>query len=345
MAQIKADRVKETTETTGTSNLTLAGASVGYQPFSSVMANGDTCYYVISHRSNGEWETGYGTYVSAGNQFSRSMVSASSNGGNPVNFSAGLKDIAITLTSGQLGQVLEVPNGTAVRYGFDSNGFLNRTLIGNGVLSSLYGAGSTSTGTGLVAIGEGSCGSMTQPFATYCTFVGGRTAQTAGSSSMIGSTLVGYESGFNFSGSVNTYIGYRTGFNAAGGGNVGVGGFAIGQSVTSSNSSVFVGYGVGSSKTGITKCIYVGSGTTSIETVSSNEIVIGCDAVGQGSNTTVLGNSSTTATYIFGNLIPSGAVAPASLADSAAPNNAIYFSTTAGKLVYKDAGGSVNNLY
>ena len=36
---------------------------------------------------------------------------------------------------------------------------------------------------------------------------------------------------------------------------------------------------------------------------------------------------------------------PASVADGAAPNNSIYFSTTAGVLVYKDAGGVVHNLY
>lgn len=36
---------------------------------------------------------------------------------------------------------------------------------------------------------------------------------------------------------------------------------------------------------------------------------------------------------------------PASMADGSAANNTIYYSTTAGKLVYKDAGGTVNNLY
>jgi hypothetical protein len=40
-----------------------------------------------------------------------------------------------------------------------------------------------------------------------------------------------------------------------------------------------------------------------------------------------------------------GCINPASMADSAAANNSIYYSTTASKLVYKDAGGTVNNLY
>jgi hypothetical protein len=36
---------------------------------------------------------------------------------------------------------------------------------------------------------------------------------------------------------------------------------------------------------------------------------------------------------------------PKSSADASAPNNSIYYSTTASKLVYKDSGGTVNNLY
>lgn len=40
-----------------------------------------------------------------------------------------------------------------------------------------------------------------------------------------------------------------------------------------------------------------------------------------------------------------GSITPTSLADSSASNNTIYYSTTASKLVYKDSGGTVNNLY
>ena len=40
-----------------------------------------------------------------------------------------------------------------------------------------------------------------------------------------------------------------------------------------------------------------------------------------------------------------GAFKPASLADASAPNNSIYYSSDAAKLVYKDSGGTVNNLY
>jgi len=39
------------------------------------------------------------------------------------------------------------------------------------------------------------------------------------------------------------------------------------------------------------------------------------------------------------------ALVPKTLADSAAPNGSIYYSSDAAKLVFKDAGGTVNNLY
>ena len=40
-----------------------------------------------------------------------------------------------------------------------------------------------------------------------------------------------------------------------------------------------------------------------------------------------------------------GAFKPASMADASAENGTLYYSTTASKLVFKDAGGTVNNLY
>jgi hypothetical protein len=44
-------------------------------------------------------------------------------------------------------------------------------------------------------------------------------------------------------------------------------------------------------------------------------------------------------------ILNNGAFRPVHLADGSAANDTIYFSTTASKLVYKDSGGVVNNLY
>ena len=47
MAHITADRVFETSTTTGTADLSLAGAITGYRAFSSVCSNSDTFYYSL----------------------------------------------------------------------------------------------------------------------------------------------------------------------------------------------------------------------------------------------------------------------------------------------------------
>lgn len=54
--------------------------------------------------------------------------------------------------------------------------------------------------------------------------------------------------------------------------------------------------------------------------------------------------SQTVATDIM-TIDAKGGINPASMADSSANNNSIYYSTTQSKLVYKDSAGTVNNLY
>jgi hypothetical protein len=92
MALVVKDRVQETSTTTGTGSLTLAGAVTGFQTFSSAIGNTNTTYYTI--QNGAEWEVGVGT-VSAG-ALSRDAVLESSNGGSLVNFSAGTKFVFCT---------------------------------------------------------------------------------------------------------------------------------------------------------------------------------------------------------------------------------------------------------
>ena len=95
MALLLKDRVKETTTTTGTGDITLAGAVDGFQSFSSALSDADTTYYAISHRSANEWEVGLGTYSSG--VLTRTTILESSNSDIAVSFTAGTKDIFITL--------------------------------------------------------------------------------------------------------------------------------------------------------------------------------------------------------------------------------------------------------
>ena len=78
MALVVADRVQETTSTTGTGTLTLTGAVASFQSFSPI-GNGNTTYYTIT--SGTDWEVGIGTYTASGTTLSRDTVYASSAGG------------------------------------------------------------------------------------------------------------------------------------------------------------------------------------------------------------------------------------------------------------------------
>lgn len=98
MALVLADRVKETTSTTGTGTITLAGAAVGFRSFS-VIGNGNTTYYAIVDNTTGAWEVGVGTYTSSGTTLARTTILSSSNSNNAVDFAAGSKDVFVTYPS------------------------------------------------------------------------------------------------------------------------------------------------------------------------------------------------------------------------------------------------------
>lgn len=95
MALVIADRVKETTTTTGTSDLALGGAAVGgFQTFLSGIGANNTCYYAISDNTN--WEVGIGTLNPSGTTLARTTVLSSSAGTSKVSLAAGVKDVFAT---------------------------------------------------------------------------------------------------------------------------------------------------------------------------------------------------------------------------------------------------------
>jgi hypothetical protein len=93
------DRVKDTTTTTGTGSVTLSGtAPTGYQAFATAYATGTPFLYCIV--GGAEWETGTG-YLSTSTTLVRdaNVMDGSSGPGVLVNFSAGTKDVFVTITS------------------------------------------------------------------------------------------------------------------------------------------------------------------------------------------------------------------------------------------------------
>ena len=71
MALVIKDRVKETTATTGTGTLTLAGAFSGFDSFAEI-GDGNTTYYSCTDGT--DFEVGIGTYTASGTTLSRDTV-------------------------------------------------------------------------------------------------------------------------------------------------------------------------------------------------------------------------------------------------------------------------------
>ena len=86
MAFAVASRVKETTTTTGTGTINLAGAESGYQTFVAGIGDGNVTYYCIE--SGVAWEVGLGTVTDATpDTLSRTTIVASSNSGSAITLS------------------------------------------------------------------------------------------------------------------------------------------------------------------------------------------------------------------------------------------------------------------
>jgi hypothetical protein len=156
MAFITADRVKDTSTTTGTGNITVSGsAPFGYRTFSTVMSVADTFYYAIQGQSTAEWEIGVGTYAST-NQFARTTVLASSASNSAVSFSSGTKNVFITLAaaktvqtdpSGTTPVAGSIPYGTGTAVSYSSAGTAGQVLTSGGTGVPTW---TTVTGTGTV---------------------------------------------------------------------------------------------------------------------------------------------------------------------------------------------------
>jgi hypothetical protein len=128
MALVLADRVQETSTSTGTGSFTLAGAVTGYQTFA-VIGNGNTTFYTIADQGGANWEVGIGTYSTSGPTLARTTVLSNSNGNtSPVNFTAGTKTVFVTYPSEQ--SVNLDASGNVSALGTVSSGTWQGTTVG-----------------------------------------------------------------------------------------------------------------------------------------------------------------------------------------------------------------------
>ena len=98
MALVLAERVKETTTTTGTGTVNLAGAETGFQTFVAGVGDSNTTYYAIVDGSTGDFEIGIGTVTDGSpDTLSRDTVIRSTHAGvHKVSFGSGSKDVFCT---------------------------------------------------------------------------------------------------------------------------------------------------------------------------------------------------------------------------------------------------------
>lgn len=155
MPLVIADRVRETSTTTGTGNFTLGGAVSGFESFLSAIGEGNTCYYTIAGGS--DWEVGLGTITSGA--LVRTTVLKSSNSDTAVNFGAGTKDVFVTYPGDKA--VYKDASNNVNALGTITSGVWNGTEItvpygGTGAAS--FTAGALLKGNGQSAIAEAVAG-------------------------------------------------------------------------------------------------------------------------------------------------------------------------------------------
>lgn len=137
MALVVKDRVQETTTTTGTGTVTLAGAVTGFQTFAAI-GDGNTCYYAIT--SGNDWEVGLGTYTASGTTLSRDTILESSNAGSAITLS-GTSNVFVTYPAEKSGHKDATNTIYSEQVGATNGIFLNaKTVSANFTIPSNYHA-------------------------------------------------------------------------------------------------------------------------------------------------------------------------------------------------------------
>ena len=169
----------------------------------------------------------------------------------------------------------------------------------------------TNVTSGNYNIGVGYAAGATVTTATHNVFVGGFAGYLSNGSY---NTFVGMEANYRAAGNANVAVGYDCLFENTGTRNTGIGPQA-GMFVATGNDNAYFGYNAGRyiadgvTNSGISSAsVFLGVDSRPLASSQTNQIVIGYQAIGLGSNTVVIGNNSITTTALKGNTQVSGSL-------------------------------------
>ncbi len=219
-----------------------------------------------------------------------------------------------------------------IRIGKGNNGMSQNTAFGRDTLNANT-TGNDNTAVGMWAMRNNTSGQANTAVGSFAlqAHTSGEYNAAFGASALGGNTTGSYNSAFgksalnanttahsnsavgydalrtNSTGSSNAAIGRNALYsNSTGFYNTGLGTAALTYNTTGSN-NISIGYFSGRYQadginylTDPENSIYIGTHTRGFSNLDSNSIVIGYQAIGEGANTTVIGNSSTTSTHLYG---------------------------------------------
>ena len=351
MALIVADRVQETTTTTGTGTYTLAGAKDGFQSFAAV-GDGNTTYYACTDGT--DYEVGIGTYTATGTTLARTTIIDSSNSDLAVSWGAGSKDIFVTSPADKtllVGRNLYADNPSTPTAQPSATG-ANAVAIGDQAIASgddslafgehsdatasrsfSFGFGATATHTGALALGT------SRAFATDAVAIGIDNNSTSYGASGANSIAMGQQAKATGIGSVS--LGYggplasgTVSFaaqrgQATGNGSIAMGHFNTYGLPTASGLGAIV---IGDGSTGsATRSVVLGNDNTSSHI---DAVVIGQGASSSAADQITLGHTDQTVRISSSYTLPT----------SDGTNGQVLTTDGAGAVTFADAGGGSSTI-
>lgn len=212
----------------------------------------------------------------------------------------GFKDITTVLTVTSAAMVAAGfaagGSGFSIPVATLSSGGSNNTAIGSGALNGNV------TGGQNTAIGQTASGAITT--GSNNVIVGQSAFATATTATQ--NTIVGQAAGNSYNASNSAYFGYRAAVYATTGNNNCGAGSQVFPALLGGGNNTAYGSTAGGVLTTGSNNTYLGFNTQASGVAVTNEMSIGYGTVGSGSNTTTIGNSSTTATIVYGTLNTSG---------------------------------------